>query len=89
MAQIDWVQDAYTTTENYPYSQNADTSALPPTADCSGQTFNYVRNSVKVVINAYTGNMTFYVMDPDGPDHRDMGGALSRHCSPRDTGHAR
>ena len=27
--QIDWVQDAYTTTDNYPYSQNADTGALP------------------------------------------------------------
>ena len=63
---IDWVQDAYTTTDNYPYSQNADTSALP---DGSGlnQNLNYVRNSVKVLIDAYTGKMTFYVMDPSDP----------------------
>ena len=64
---IDWVQDAYTTTGNYPYSQDADTSSLPSNSGLSGQSFNYVRNSVKVVINAYTGNMTFYVMDPNDP----------------------
>ena len=63
---IDWVQDAYTTTDNYPYAQNADTSAV---AQGSGlnTNFNYVRNSVKVVIDAYTGKMTFYVMDPNDP----------------------
>ena len=64
--QIDWVQDAYTTTDNYPYAQNADTSALPAGSGFS-QNFNYVRNSVKVLINAYTGKMTFYVMDPKDP----------------------
>ncbi len=64
---IDWVQDAYTTTSNYPYAQNADTSALPTNSGLSGLGFNYVRNSVKVVIDAYTGNMTFYVMDPSDP----------------------
>ena len=64
--QIDWVQDAYTTTDNYPYAQNADTSALPSGSGLN-QTFNYVRNSVKVLINAYTGKMTFYVMDPNDP----------------------
>jgi uncharacterized membrane protein (UPF0182 family) len=63
---IDWVQDAYTTTDNYPYSQNADTSALPAASGLN-QNFNYVRNSVKVVIDAYTGKMTFYVMDPSDP----------------------
>jgi uncharacterized protein len=65
--QIYWVQDAYTTTANYPYSQDADTSAVNSSSGLSGQTFNYVRNSVKVVINAYTGQMTFYVMDPSDP----------------------
>ena len=64
--QIDWIQDAYTTTDNYPYAQNADTSSL---ASGSGlnQNLNYVRNSVKVLINAYTGKMTFYVMQPHDP----------------------
>jgi len=65
--QIDWVQPAYTTTDNYPYSQNADTTAVSTNSGLSGQTFNYVRNSVDVVINAYTGKMTFYVMDPSDP----------------------
>ncbi len=64
--QIDWVQDAYTTTDNYPYAQNADSTVVPPSSGLSG-TFNYVRNSVKVVINAYTGKMTFYVQDPNDP----------------------
>ncbi|MBF6555064.1 MAG: UPF0182 family protein [Acidimicrobiales bacterium] len=63
---IDWVQDAYTTTGNYPYAQNADTGAVPQGSGLSG-TFNYVRNSVKVVIDAYTGQMTFYVMTPNDP----------------------
>ncbi len=64
--QIYWVQDAYTTTDNYPYAQNADTSALPNGSGLN-QNFNYVRNSVKVLINAYTGKMTFYVMTPNDP----------------------
>lgn len=65
--QIEWVQDAYTTTANYPYSQDADTTAVASGSGLAGQTFNYVRNSVKVVINAYSGQMTFYVMDPNDP----------------------
>jgi uncharacterized membrane protein (UPF0182 family) len=63
---IDWIQDAYTTTDNYPYGQNANTSAVAPGSGLGGN-FNYVRNSVKVVIDAYTGHMTFYVMDPSDP----------------------
>jgi uncharacterized protein len=63
---IDWIQDAYTTTDNYPYSQNADTTALPSGSGLNIP-FNYLRNSVKVVIDAYTGHMTFYVMDPNDP----------------------
>jgi hypothetical protein len=63
---IDWIQDAYTTTDNYPYAQDADTSALSPGSGLQKQ-FNYMRNSVKVVIDSYTGSMTFYVMDPKDP----------------------
>jgi hypothetical protein len=60
------VQDAYTTTDAYPYAQNANTTALNPGSGLN-QTFNYVRNSVKVLVNAYTGKMTFYEMDPHDP----------------------
>jgi uncharacterized membrane protein (UPF0182 family) len=63
---IDWVQNAYTTTDNYPYSQNAKTSALNPASGLPAK-FNYIRNSVKAVVNAYTGKITFYVMDPHDP----------------------
>ena len=50
-----WIQDAYTTTERYPYSL--------PTAEG----FNYIRNSVKVVIDAANGDMRFFVVDPTDP----------------------
>ena len=59
--QIYWVQDAYTTTDHYPYAQTADTSALPQNSGLQ-KGFNYVRNSVKIVVNAYSGQMTFYDM---------------------------
>ncbi len=63
---IDWVQQAYTTTDNYPYSQNAKTGALNPASGLPAR-FNYIRNSVDAVVNAYTGKITFYVMDPQDP----------------------
>ncbi len=49
-----WIQDAYTTTSRYPYStpQNG---------------INYIRNSVKIVVDAYNGTMKFYVFDPKDP----------------------
>lgn len=53
-----WIQDAYTTTEKYPYSR-------PITFN--GQTTNYVRNSAKAVIDAYTGETTFYITDEQDP----------------------
>jgi uncharacterized membrane protein (UPF0182 family) len=65
--QINWVQDAYTTTDNYPYAQNANTGAVAPGSGLQSGNVNYVRNSVKVVVNAYTGKMTFYVVDPSDP----------------------
>ena len=61
-----WIYDAYTTTDRYPYSQQADTTDMPNTSGLSGK-FNYVRNSVKVVIDAYNGSMRFYVNDPSDP----------------------
>jgi uncharacterized membrane protein (UPF0182 family) len=63
---IYWVQDAYTTTSRYPYSQRANLERVPPGSGLQA-TFNYVRNSVKVVIDAYNGSMRFYVVDPTDP----------------------
>jgi len=62
--QIDWILNGYTTTSEYPYSTNASTQQIPPGSGLPSS-YNYVRNSVKVVINAYSGKMTFYAMDND------------------------
>jgi len=48
-----WIQDAYTTTDRYPYSEPLRNG------------LNYIRNSVKVVIDAYDGSVTFYSIDPE------------------------
>lgn len=50
-----WIQDAYTTTNRYPYSE--------PLERGSARAFNYIRNSVKVTIDAYTGEVRFYIAD--------------------------
>ena len=63
---IQWLYDAYTTTSRYPYSQAADTNRLAPSSDLNAN-FNYVRNSVKVLIDSYTGKMTYYVVDQTDP----------------------
>ncbi len=49
-----WIQDAYTMTGNFPYSAK------------SGN-FNYIRNSVKVVVDAYSGKVTYYIADKNDP----------------------
>ena len=62
-----WVADAYTTTDNFPYSEQADTDRLPSGSGLLNQPFNYLRNSVKAVVNAYTGQAWFFVQDPNDP----------------------
>jgi uncharacterized membrane protein (UPF0182 family) len=64
--QVYWVVDAYTTTDNYPYSQNANTDRVGSTSGLSS-TFNYARNSVKVVVSAYDGSMHFFVTNTGDP----------------------
>jgi uncharacterized membrane protein (UPF0182 family) len=53
-----WLLDAYTATDRYPYSE--------PIQSQSG-TLNYLRNSVKVTMDAYNGALTFYLIDPGDP----------------------
>ena len=50
-----WIQDAYTTTDRYPYSANL------------AARFNYIRNSVKVVVDAYNGAVDLYAVEPGEP----------------------
>lgn len=63
--QVQYVIDGYTTSDQYPYSENA--SNLDANQGGLPHSFNYVRNSVKVVVNAYTGSMKFYASDPSDP----------------------
>jgi len=54
-----WIQDAYTTSAGFPYSD-------PHSTDL-GNGLNYIRNSVKITVNMYDGTVSFYVMDPNDP----------------------
>jgi uncharacterized membrane protein (UPF0182 family) len=63
---IQWLYDAYTTSSRYPYSQAADVSRLESRSGLNAN-FNYVRNSVKVLIDSYTGKMTYFVVDQGDP----------------------
>ena len=58
-----WVLDAYTTSNNYPYSQKT-TLQLDTLNKLE---LNYIRNSVKVLINAYDGTIKFYITDKTDP----------------------
>lgn len=65
-----WIWDAYTTTTAFPYSQEVDLAAATPLGPGSiglSGSANYIRNSVKVVVDAYDGTMTYYVADPIDP----------------------
>ncbi|WP_254059465.1 UPF0182 family protein [Granulicella sp. L46] len=55
---LSWILDAYTTSDTYPYSTHYNLGDNP---------VNYIRNSVKVVVDAYNGAATFYVFDPSDP----------------------
>ena len=63
---VKWIIDAYTVSDRYPYSQTANINQLTTGSGLSLD-FNYVRNSVKVVVDAYSGEMIFYIVDPKDP----------------------
>ena len=54
-----WMQDAYTISDQYPYSD--------PTGEPLVSTFNYMRNSVKITVDAYDGTAKFYIWDENDP----------------------
>ena len=61
-----WVIDAYTTSDRYPYGQSGDRGQLSPGSGLD-HSFNYVRNSIKVTVDAYDGTVEFYIIDPVDP----------------------
>ena len=60
--QIYWVLDAYTVSSQYPYSTYSEIEY-----ESQRHYINYIRNSVKVIINAYDGDITFYITDRTDP----------------------
>ena len=68
-----WIRDAYTATGDYPY-------ATP-----IGGSINYIRNSVKVVIDAYHGSTTFYLAQPDDPLAATLSNVFPGLLQPLDT----
>ena len=55
---LSWIMDAFTVSDSYPYSTHY---------PLDNNSINYMRNSVKVVVDAYDGTTTFYVFDPEDP----------------------
>lgn len=65
-----WIIDAYTTSDRYPYS------------DPGKHDFNYIRNSVKVVVDAYNGSVDFYVADNSDPAIATLGKVFPQMFKP-------
>lgn len=65
-----WIIDAYTTSDRYPYSE-----PMPGTG-------NYIRNSVKAVVDAYNGTVRFYISDPSDPVVRAYAKAFPGYLKP-------
>lgn len=93
---LKWIVDGYTSSSYYPYSQPFDSReslALPSDASAyrpgtrtvhalNGK--NYVRNSVKAVVDAYNGDVTFYVFEPNDPIIRAWQNILPTSFQPRE-----
>ena len=72
---LSWMLDAFTTADTFPYATHYGFGDRP---------INYMRNSVKVVIDAYDGSTTFYVFDPSDPilaAYRDIFPSLFKDAS--------
>ncbi|MGZ8514559.1 MAG: UPF0182 family membrane protein [Candidatus Limnocylindrales bacterium] len=65
-----YVQDAFTTSDRFPNAQAFDPTTLGATG-LGADPFDYIRNSVKITMDAYDGTMHFYINDPNDPIIRD------------------
>lgn len=81
--QVSWIVDGFTTTARYPYAQRANTDNLTPGSGLD-HNFNYVRNSVKAVVDAYTGDVRLFVIDPTDPIVRAWSKAFPGLLTPAD-----
>ena len=78
-----YVQDAYTTSSRFPHAQAFDPATLEPTG-LGRSDFNYIRNSVKITVDAYDGTTRFYVADPTDPIVRAYQGVFPTLFRPLD-----
>jgi uncharacterized protein len=78
-----YIQDAYTVSDAFPNAQAFDPDALPGTG-LGGDPIDYIRNSVKITMNAYDGTMHFYVADPTDPIVRAYAGVFPKLFEPLD-----
>jgi uncharacterized membrane protein (UPF0182 family) len=69
-----WMQDAYTTSRRYPYSTASGRGGL-----------NYIRNSIKVTVDAYDGTTTYHVVDPSDPIAQTIGRIFPDLLKPLET----
>jgi uncharacterized membrane protein (UPF0182 family) len=79
-----YVQDAYTYSDRFPDAQSFDPASLTTTGLDSGP-LNYIRNSVKITMDAYDGTMHFYVSDPADPIVRAYSGIFPKLFEPMAT----
>jgi uncharacterized membrane protein (UPF0182 family) len=77
-----YVQDAYTTSDRFPNAQAFDPGSLEQATGLGGADLNYIRNSVKITMDAYDGTMHFYIADPDDPIVRAYAGIFPTLFSP-------
>jgi len=78
-----WIADAYTVSDRFPHAQSFFPTSFVRTG-LDRAPFNYIRNSVKIVMNAYDGRMSFYVADPSDPLVQAYGGIFPGLFRPLD-----
>jgi len=79
-----FIQDAYTVSDRFPNAQPFDTTQLRQNSGLLGNSFDYIRNSVKIVVDAYDGTTTFYAADPNEPILRAYEGIFPGLFKPLD-----
>ena len=78
-----WIADAYTVSDRFPHAQSFFPTSFVRTG-LDRAPFNYIRNSVKIVMDAYDGRMSFYVADPSDPLVQAYGGIFPGLFRPLD-----
>ena len=79
-----YVQDAYTVSDRFPNASWFDAGELGPASGLGGESINYIRNSVKITVDAYDGTMHFYVADPTEPLIRAWQGIFPSLFEPKE-----